>query len=357
MLINVDGFDYYPTADIPKKWTASYTDVLGNLPTIVAQGRFGTGTGAAQMGGFGVAGLAKNINIGVAIVGFAFKTSISTLGNILTLSNKNGYTQSALMVNNGVLSYTNGTRGTYTGTSSVPITLNTWNYVEVKCNPKASALAGENQVRLNGVVVIDVPAGTNTIGDSIYNAMGITSLLLAGGYRISNNVVGVNGALVYYDDFYLADNTGSVNNDFLGDIRIETIYPTAAGDVTQFTPTTGANWQCVSETPENGDTSYVAGVTPGTKDLYQVNDLSTNPTLVHGIQISTIARKDDAGNRVISPIVKSGGVEYDHTATNAFGLADGYTLHLDLWETNPNGNVLWTGSTINAMQLGIKVVT
>ena len=354
MLLFVDGFDYYPTADLPKKWASLIPDWQSASPSIVQQGRFGTNTGALQLGGAGTAGLTKTITSNSIIIGFALKSTNANPGAIVTLTNtSDGQVQASIALINGVLSYKNGSRNSYSASSNTAVITNTWNYIEVKVTLQASATAGATQIRLNGVVVIDVPVGTNTIGDFIYNTPTFNRLQLCGdsGSSYLQNVV------TLLDDLYIADNTTANNNNFLGDIRIETLFPNGPGDSTQFTATTGANWSCVSETPEDGDASYVSGNTPSLLDLYSLADLSSNPTAVHGVQISTIGRKNDAGSRLVSPVLKSGTTNFDHSATNPYGLADGYTQHLDLWELDPNGNIAWTGASINALQLGLKVVS
>lgn len=355
-LIFVDGFDYYTTADLAKKWTSVTADGSSTFPTVVTPGRYGSGTGCLKLGIRGTAGVAKGITPrDNFIVGFAFKQDTLLPFDIyLVWCNSDATTpfqQGRLVLNNGVLKYVNGQLASYNQTSLTTITPGVWYYLEFKLKIATSVGANETQVRLNGVTVINVPAGTNTRGDYL-NGVNTTDRI-----NISGAASSGTNTNIYVDDLYFADSAGTFNNAFLGDVRIETIYPDGAGSSTQFTPLSGTNWSQVSETPEDGDTSYVSSATPTFKDIYTLGDLSSSPTSIYGIQISTIARKDDAGGRVLAPIVKSGGTEYDHQTTNAFGLADAYTQHLDIWEKNPDGTIVWDYASINALNTGFKIIS
>lgn len=65
-------------------------------------------------------------------------------------------------------------------------------------------------------------------------------------------------------------------------------------------------------------------------------------------------RKDDAGGRVVSTQVRSGGSDF--TSPKQISVGDQYAVYTDVWNTDPNGNIAWTGATINAVEAGIKIV-
>ncbi len=77
-----------------------------------------------------------------------------------------------------------------------------------------------------------------------------------------------------WDDVYVIDNVGSPD-DFLGEVlSIEYRAPNAPGDSTQFTPSAGANWQCVDEVPAD-TVDKVSSTVHGNKDLFPIAALSS----------------------------------------------------------------------------------
>ena len=86
----------------------------------------------------------------------------------------------------------------------------------------------------------------------------------------------------------MCDTGGSANNDFLGDVRVETLFPTADGANTAWTPSAaGSHFNKVNEatgTFPDGDTTYVADATPGDRDTYVMSDLAAAAGNVYGVR-------------------------------------------------------------------------
>jgi hypothetical protein len=61
------------------------------------------------------------------------------------------------------------------------------------------------------------------------------------------------------------------------------------------------------------DTDYVAAATPGDLDLYAMGNLSFTPDTVHAVQLTMVARKDDAEARQVRTKLKSGTTTADGT--------------------------------------------
>lgn len=234
---------------------------------------------------------------------------------------------------------------TVLATGTTAILANAWNYVELKCTigPAAGAFA----VHLNGVSEVSA-SGVNASasGSSVADGVEMGSASTSGSVQAGN--------YIYFADFYACDGTGTVNNDFLGDVRVQPLMPSADGDLSQLTPSSGAtHYNLVDEVPPDGDASYVSSATAGNVDLYQLADLAAVSGNVYGVQVMAFARKDDAGTRTLAPVIKTGGVEYDGTTV---GLGMTYAYLRDLWERNPQTAVPWTIADVNALQAGVKVV-
>lgn len=235
--------------------------------------------------------------------------------------------------------------GTLLATSSghPPIAPITWFYLEVKTTLSTS-VATVTTVRLNGQVVI-----TYT---------GATSGATAGVSKVGQQPA--NTTWFRIDDAYVCDDVdatatqGRPNNDFLGDIRVATLFPNGDGDSSGFTPSSGANhYSLVDEVPPN-TTDYVSASVSGTRDLYTVQDVPANVNKVYGVRSMSIATKSDAGAGSLKPLIKENGVA---TAEPPQGVA--YPTWISLFGPNrfvrPSDGGLWTPSDITNLQIGVEV--
>jgi hypothetical protein len=100
--------------------------------------------------------------------------------------------------------------------------MNQFNYFEIKATIHDTT--GSIELRINGVPALNlVNQDTRNAGTGVVNAIRI------GG---TNSF----GPIWAMDDLYICNTSGSTNNDFLGDIRVDTLYPNADGTYSQWTP-------------------------------------------------------------------------------------------------------------------------
>jgi hypothetical protein len=216
-----------------------------------------------------------------------------------------------------------------------------WGFLEVDLTVDPSA--GAVQMWYEGTSVASA-TGLNT------RASGTSQV---GSFRLAADEA-YGAAILRWDDFYLLDTTGPAPwNDRLGDIRCQTLFPTAAGDLTQFTPDSGSNYARVGS--YDSDSSYVASSNVGDTDLYNVTDLPSGFSgTVFGVLHSTRARKDDAGVRTLAQVQKSGSTTTAETAVVLFSSYTGYyTTHV----VNPATGSQYTAAEVNALQIGVKVAS
>src|SRR5690606_30150679 len=143
---------------------------------------------------------------------------------------------------------TDGSLSIYLGNSLIatsvttPININTWYYIELKVVVDGS---GSYEVRVDGVNVLsgstDTQAGANPYANRV---------------RLHGAATGT-GPQTQFDDWYVCDGSGSINNDFLGGRRIITYFTADTGDSSDFTPDEGDNYARVNDNPRDGDDSYV----------------------------------------------------------------------------------------------------
>lgn len=339
MLLFMDGFDHYATADLPKKWTAVAFSVA--TPSVSA----GTGRrgGASLLNGlneiqksfapagtliFGSAILIPAFSINTFFV--CFFDGVITAPQVSVVIDTSG----RILVYRGSTS-----TGTLLATSTPVVPSNGYVYIECKV---VFSNTGSYEIRVNGVNVLSGAADTTNTANNTASGVGW-------GYAFSS----INYNTHHKDDIYICDATGSTNNDFLGDCRIDTLLPTTDGNYSQWTPNTGVvHFNRVNESAPDL-TTYNAGLTVGNRDSYGMADLAAlSSQIIYGVQVNAAALKDDAGSKSIATMVRSGGVDGDG-ATASLGTSQIYVSQV--FETNPNGSVAWTEASVNAMEAGVKV--
>jgi len=223
--------------------------------------------------------------------------------------------------------------GTVLGVSAATLSAG-YNYIEIKATIHDST--GAVEVKINGVTDNNLNL-TNV--DTRNGGTGVIDTILIAGTG-------------YTDDFYVCDTSGATNNDFLGDIRVDTIYPDGDGNYTQFTPSTGtAHWSLVDETTPN-TTDYNSGANIGDRDSYTYAALSaiTSQT-IYGVQINAAALKSDSGSRSLGTMSRLSGTNKDGSGA---ALSTSQTYISEIQETDP-ASAAWTESNINSAEFGVKV--
>jgi hypothetical protein len=338
-LLFIDGFDHYATADITKKWA-----------TAGANNTIESSSGRRSGGALRCTSTDNDLTrtfaaTSTVIVGFAINPSAYAANGQLIQLMDSGTVQCTLFLNtDGTLSVFRSTSTAVTdGTSVASIPTGSFSYIEFKVTIADSISAGSCKVRLNGVDIITVATGQD---------LKATSNTTANSLRLSSSST-LASTVLLFDDFYLCDATGSTNNDFLGDVRVDAIYPTADGNYSQFTPSTGSDhYALVDETTPN-TTDYNDGTTVGHRDSYAMGNLSalTSQT-VYGVQVNAAILKDDAGAKSAATFVRSSSTNGDG-ASAALSTSQVYVSQV--FETDPNGSIAWTETTVNAMEAGVLV--
>jgi len=353
-LIFCDGFDHYSTAELNLKWNVAINNLV--IQNTIAR----NGGQAVYFAGNDpslnktLSNNSTNLIAGVAFYPTSFSSGI--FGNGIFSFGYNGADQISIIptitgglqvvfngFSNGWANSPNTVLGT---TSSGLLNLNVWNYIEVQTN-FTSAASGYVNINLNGQSAHTLSlTGIATLTSG--SIPGINQVAL--GHSLSSN--GDNS--IYYDDFYLCDNTGTTNNTFLGDIKVITLTPSASGRLNQFTQTggtTGGHYTAVNEIPADGDTSYVASSTVGNIEDYK---LSTLPGVgaVYGIQVVAYVRKDDAGARSLAIGVGNGSTESFNSGSY---LTESYQFYTNPLNTNPLTSANWSPTDFSTLQASLKI--
>ena len=339
----VDGFDHYTTlAQAQRKWTYinnnNCTLTFGGTTT----GRF-TGGSMHMTSPYGYVSMVKTLDPQPTwILGLAYKFGwISAGTQILALLDSNTQQVDLRQNVDGSMSVTRN--GTVLGTTPSPVGLtNQWNYYELKATIHNTA--GAYELRVNGQSLISA-TNVNTRNTANNSANQV---------QFGSSFSGFNNGQVYdYDDFYACDGTGTTNNDFLGEMRIETLYPNSPGTYTNFTPVpAGSNYANVDEASPDDDASVVVASSFGVMDTYLMSHLSGTPTNIKGTMLTVMARKDNAGIRAVAPVVRSGGS--NSVGTDRY-LGASYVCYMRVDETDPGTGAAWTAAGVNAVECGQSV--
>lgn len=160
-----------------------------------------------------------------------------------------------------------------------------------------------------------------------------------------------NGAPTNWDDYWICDGTGSINNDFKGDMRVDAHFPNANGNSNQSTPSTGTDrYATIDEAAPNGDTDYNTITNVGDKDTVNIQPLANSGATPDAVQISLYAKKTDAGAAEICPVLRQDGVDYDGTSKI---VGESYGYFTQQYELAPDGTP-WTEADFNALEVGYK---
>lgn len=304
------------------------------------------GIGSSLQAGTGAAYLTRHITPSATVyVGFQYyPTNNMQKGQILVILTDSGSsTQLSLWYTPSTATITLylGPESTVLATAAAAMN-QIWNYIEMSAVIDPSA--GSAKVRINGVTVITFSGNTKYTGTT------------------NNNIdtIGLGAVSQYYcyftqtfDDLYVCNGLGTVNNTFLGPARVQFLVPDAAGTDTNLTPNpVRTNYLNVADVPYLA-TDYNYSATTGTRDTYLLSHLAAATSTVYGIQTNLIAQASDSGAINFKPALYSGGtLYYDPTVALS---ASVQVVSSVVRETDPATSAPWTVTGVNSLQAGAEV--
>jgi len=217
-----------------------------------------------------------------------------------------------------------------------------WHYIELQVVQGTPDLAdGSLTLRVNGTQVLHL-SDQRTREASDGGLMGI--------YVGARNGE-IAPARVDVDDLYVTDASGTVNQGFLGDVRIDTLQPQASGSLQQWAvqPSGTADWQALGD---GLDHTLLSAADPGLRHSVRMQALpALRSPVIHGVQLSLLARKSDAGQASLRSLVISG-------AQTALGpntaLADSLLWSSTVIEQDPGAAAPWTPGTLADAEFGAE---
>jgi hypothetical protein len=212
-LIFLDGFDKYGDTNSN---AATMTTLMAGEWTTITNANIAAGlsvTGQAVTAGASGLTLTKTITAAGRIIGgVRFRATLATAVGIQFLDGASNQCGIGIATT-GTISLRNGaySSGTILGSSASPISANTTHYLEWDITFANSAAYN---VYLDGVSIISGTGDTTATANNTISGVSLQS--------------GVGAGVVTFDDFYLFDTSGSINNAvLLTSPRIETTLPTS----------------------------------------------------------------------------------------------------------------------------------
>ena len=241
----------------------------------------------------------------------------------------------------GAVRFTDGSSLQVHPTDGQGLATNCWHWVELQVVLGTNDTNGSFELRIDGVTycsgaTLDTYGGTNTQ---------LTELRFSG-----NSVYKI-------DDLMAWSSTGAAPNTWLGGARITTLRPTADGAVVNWTANTGTDVGAVDDAngSSNGDTDYIASSTATQRSRFVMGDLANAGDTIAGVQVRLRAKKSDTQPRVVQAYVRSGSSETD---SSDIYLTSEYLVHrASNVAVDPNGGGAWTKTAIDAIEVGVELVS
>lgn len=338
-VIIVDGYDHQASGDITKKASASAGLVA---PTILSGGRFGGGYLRCSYTGSGVTpnvtySLGGNRQTVYFSVGVRPATTGAWGGTDRILQLIDAATVQAELIRTAGGSVQIARNGTVLATLSGSLSDAQWGHVSgfitIGDATGSSGTWGAYSITVNGVTDsatnVDTKASANAFATDF--KLGFTTAT-TGGSRV-----------IDFDDLILDSTTN------WGDKRVKTLFVTAAGGSTQFTPSTGANYENVDDATLD-EANYNDSSTVGHVDTFTTEDVAASAN-VYGVAVTVMAATTDGGG-AIRPILRISGTNYD-TGVDKSLLASTKALQT-FFEVNPATSAAWTAAGLNGAEVGYK---
>ncbi len=352
-LLYFDGFDHYGAADgrpavlDPAHWSESGGSSnddreLRTMPVLSGLGLWQSYDFASDEG---QRLLLPRVPLSGETWGFGFHMYMTALpssnASILGFAAGAAATTRCLRVGSGgVLSWSTALGGSDLGNSGSNVLTNSVLYhIEMKVLFHASA--GTVEVRVNGVPYMSL-TGVATLPTSA------THLKFA---QLTSTGTTTQG--IHYDNLYIWDSTGSLNNDWLGERIVYTLMPDADTAQEDWARSSGSDsYNLVNDIPQNGGSNYLETDAIDDQTTLGLANLPSNNVAVLAVQTRVVAQKTAAGSAVMRHGIVSDGNE---ALSDDFNLTNGSFLYdYHVFETDPDGSIPWTASAVNALEVTIK---
>lgn len=342
-LLFIDGFDHYTStsgADFPTVVGSEYTYVSGSnrnidiytMPELGGLGVLRDGGAKDSIASFKRAITPKNT--GTLGAGCHFYYEGDPNGNV-PISFENGSTAlfRCQLDASGFLTLYSGS--TLLDTSDSALSANTLWHIEIKV---VFGDSGSVEVQVNGQASLSA-TGIDT------NTTAVNGVGFLGKFEIQTGSM-------YADNLYIWNEAGSLNNDWLGERNVFTLFPdgdTATADWALSSGTDG--YALLDDTPPVPGTNYVESSTVGDTSVFTLAALPSTDITIIGVQSSILASKTGTSDTVVA-FGKSGA-----TTGSASPAQDSPAYYHQIDELNPADSLEWEAADLTGFEFEIERTT
>lgn len=342
----MEGFDHYATAGNADLLAFGYTTSANNDETTSTTiPSFGTGKSlfATNQNRFCKKQLAAAETTVFAQCHFRVDASLEDARSIFKFFDSANVVQFTVGYNSaGQIQVWRGDFATSLGVSAGTfLSIATWAHVAVKV--LFSQTVGTVDVQVNGSSVLSL-TGLDTVQTANVNCQYVACFTAS-----SNNT--------FWDNWYIWSDSGAAPwNDFVGERRVETVFPSADTADEDFTPSAGGDsFAMVDEIAPNDDTDYIESSTPGDETLLTCSNLAATSGSCLAVAVASVARKTDVDATEIAT-----GLRSDATLVYGSDIVLSTSYHganagnFFLRDLDPDGDVAWTPTTAQAATVAVK---
>lgn len=342
-VIWAEGFDFYGTSTVELA-KRGYVITRGGTDINVVQNSSNARTGLGYLTVVSTTngGIERVFDSALNEVGAGFAMMVTTLNNSNNGTipglyfgdvNFSGILKLVTNTNLGLSVYSGGTN---LGSSANNIfATNTWFYVEAKVTRNSGGTnTGSIVVRVNGVTVLAI-TGINLVNQWTRCSLG--NLGEASGTNMAFRA----------DDWVIWDTNGTINNNFMGDIRCASQMPSADTAEADWVPSTGSGFSCIDETVPS-DTDYIQANNSGDVSEFQKSAISIATLDIAAVVVVARALKTDAGPSTIKLGIENGGSVIEGSDKV---LTTSAAYYSSIFERNPNGNIPWLKSAVDTADI------
>ena len=236
-----------------------------------------------------------------------------------------------------------GYDGTQLAKGTAALTQDVWYVIEVYVK---AASSGQVTVKINNITDISYSGNTAPSGNDQVNQV-----------QIGLSTYGeATQSYCYFDDIAINDTSGSYQNSWPGQGGVLLLVPNADGDETDWAPSEGSvHYSLVDDIPAN-TTDWVQAKESGSVDLFQIEDLPPDISLIQFVQPLWRAALSEPGFNQLKDLIRVGTVTYEGITQNVTSAVQNYVLGQgSISYTIPGGTDTWGTADVNAVQAGIKI--
>lgn len=244
----------------------------------------------------------------------------------------NGATYLSSLFRNNSTNNLDSYRGTTVVASGTKTIANSTTYL-IEVRFKVADAGGRFVVKVDSVTDIDFTGDTKEGANTQFNKV-----------RLGYYTAGYHGK-AYFDNLIMDDAA------WIDKTYIQALVPIGVGNTTGWTPSVGANWQCVDEKPAS-DADYVSINSNDAVDTYATANMVGAISDIKCVQIQSRVKTDGVPTPTnLKLVVRSGGTDY--LSGDKVVPATAKSLW-NLWENNPADAAAWEETDVNAMEIGVE---